>query len=218
MSFHYEESFESLDHWIRRPADHADWRVVNGAFVGHWLERGNTLLFERPVGGDASLEVDIQVLPFDWSRTLEAQREPDPAAWAAKKSAEGSGQKNFNVLWMASGPDGEDFHEAFDEWFGQGKMGLEFFRTYFFTFTLLWARLRRCPGYELMSDQQNVISEVGKDYRIQIEQTGNRLRYRLNGDLVHDFTDPNAYRRGRVGFVLSTSQVRVSRLVIDSEE
>jgi len=218
MSFHYEETFENLDRWILRPADHADWRATDGAFVGHWLARFNSLVFDRPIGGDASLEVDIHVLPFDWSRTLNAREQDDPAAWAAEQARKSAGQKNFNILWMASGPNGEDFHEAFDEWFGKGKMGLAFFRTYFFTLTLLWARMRRCPGYELLNDRQDARSEIGEDYRIRIEQSGNRFTYRLNDELVHDVVDPNAYRRGRLGFILSTSHMRVSRLVIDSEE
>ena len=215
MGLHYEEAFENFDRWINRPAEHADWQAADGAFTGHWLERGNTLVFDPPIVGDASLEVDTHVLPFDGARTLAALAEDDPAKRAALEAK--TGQKNFNILWMTTGPEGEDFYEAFEEWFGKGKMGLEFFRTYFFTFTLLWARLRRSPGYELMSDRQGVISEVGKDYAMRVEQTGSRLRQWINGDLIHDFTDPRAYRRGRVGFVLSTSQVRVSRIVIDSE-
>jgi len=215
--FRYEESFENLDHWIIRPADHSAWWLEEGKFRGVWQARFNSLCFHRPLEGDASLEVDFRVLPMAWERTLDIRDLPDRDEVARRKSEKTLGNRNFNILWKASGPQGEDFYDAFDEWFGKGKMGLEFFRTYFFTFTYLWGRLRRSPGYELMSDQQYVRSEIGGKYRVRIEQTGARLRYWLNGDLVHDFTDPSPYRRVHLGFVLSTSQVIVSRIVIEAE-
>jgi len=222
-SFAYEEDFRSLERWILRPSGHAHWQVEpgGGAFRGFWQARFNSLVFHRPLIGDAALELEFRIFPMVWERALGIRNLPEAERAQAierRRVLDPTGQRNLNILWKMAGPQGEDFYEAFDEWFGKGKMGLEFFRGYFFTFTYLWARLRRCPGYQLVSDRPDVRVEIGRHYHLRIVQEGGRLRYWLNGDLVHDWSDAEPYTRGYVGFVLSTSQVLVTRIHLEAEE
>jgi len=219
--FEYEEDFASLDQWLNRPPDRAEWRAEGGAFHGIWLAFHNALIFKRPLRGDAELLVDFRFLPMDWDRIPDFEATPgeSPTTVAKyRKNLPPEGAMNFNILFKGSGPEGEDFLEAYDDWVGKGKMGLEHFRTYFFTLTYLWARMRRCPGYQLLNDRQDVRSQLDHTFSARILQEGERFRYWLDGELIHDIADPDPHRNGYVGFVLSASQVEVTRFRARSME
>jgi hypothetical protein len=70
-----------------------------------------------------------------------------------------------------------------------------------------WARVRRNPGFGLLSENQEIRSEPGKNYHVRVAITGGRLRYWLNGRLIHDLRDPNPLPGGR--FALRTWRSRV---------
>ena len=217
---YYDEQFTSLSNWVCRPARHAEWQIRDRKLYGTWLTFHNSLVLERPIAGDTELEVDFGLLPMDWDRAMGVP--PDADASTTVEAYRGGlppeGAANFNILFKTTGPNGEDFLAVFDEWSGKGKMGLEHFRTYFFTLTYQWARMRRCPGYTLLSDRQDVHSTSRQPYEVKISQEGKRTRYWLNGDLIHDVTDAGAHHRGHVGFVLSASRVEVDRFTIRAEQ
>jgi len=218
-AFEYEEDFSSFDHWVCRPPDRAEWVTDGDRFRGVWLAFHNGLILNRAVGGDTELEVDFRFQPMDWDRVPDMNFETEGGTSVSKyrNSLPPEGAMNFNILFKGSGPEGQDMLEAYDEWIGRGKMGLAHFRTYFFTLTYLWARMRRCPGYELLSDRQDVRSRLDHTFSARILQEGERFRYWLDGELIHDVTDPDAHRHGYVGLVLSASQVEISRFLVRSE-
>jgi hypothetical protein len=80
-----------------------------------------------------------------------------------------------------------------------------------------WARLRKNPGFTLLSEDPSERSEVGETYRLRALLAGGVIRYWINDRLVHDVTDPQALPGGH--FALRTwrsrvrwSQVRISAL------
>ena len=219
-AFEYEEDFTSLGRWLNRPPDRAEWLAADGAFHGIWLAFHNALIFDRPLAGDTGLDVRFRFLPMDWDRVPDfGARAGDSGTSVDKyrRSLPPEGAMNFNILYKASGPSGEDLLDAYDAWVGKGKMGLQHFRTYFFTLTYAWARMRRCPGYQLLSDRQDVRSRLNHTFCARIAQKGGRFRYWLDGDLVHDVMDPEAHTSGYVGFVLSASQVEITHFAVTSE-
>jgi len=72
---------------------------------------------------------------------------------------------------------------------------------YIITFTEKWSRLRRCPGFECVSERMDRCSVNDKKYRIKILKTGDRIRFFVNGDKYHDWTDPEgSHTSGKFGF------------------
>ncbi len=63
---------------------------------------------------------------------------------------------------------------------------------YIFTFTggitPGWSRVRQDPGFHLLSDRQDVRAEPGQRYTFLIVISGPRIRYYLNGTLIHNLT------------------------------
>ncbi len=80
-----------------------------------------------------------------------------------------------------------------------------------------WARMRRNPGFNLISEDKTLRSEVGGAYHIRVVIAGGRLRQWINGRLVHDARDPDPLPGGH--FALRTwrshilwSDVKISAL------
>lgn len=70
-----------------------------------------------------------------------------------------------------------------------------------------WSRVRRNPGFVQISEERSTRSEVGRTYRIRLLFAGGRLRYWLDGRLVHDVRDPEPLHGGH--FALRTWRSRV---------
>jgi hypothetical protein len=70
-----------------------------------------------------------------------------------------------------------------------------------------WARLRRNPGFELLSEDRSTRSAVGRSYRIRLQVAGGRIRYWLDGRLIHDARDRQPLPGGH--FALRTWRSRV---------
>jgi hypothetical protein len=70
-----------------------------------------------------------------------------------------------------------------------------------------WSRLRRNPGFEILSEDKSTRSEVGRTYGIRVVIAGGRLRYWLDGKLIHDARDPKPLPGGH--FALRTWRSRV---------
>jgi hypothetical protein len=70
-----------------------------------------------------------------------------------------------------------------------------------------WARLRRNPGFAILSENTSIRAEAGRTYRIKLLVAEGRLRYWLDGRLVHDVVDPRPLTGGH--FALRTWRSRV---------
>lgn len=63
-----------------------------------------------------------------------------------------------------------------------------------------WTRLRKNPGFELLSEDETVKTEVGKRYRIEIRTDGQRIECRMDDRVIHHVPDPASYAAGAIGF------------------
>ena len=61
-----------------------------------------------------------------------------------------------------------------------------------------WSRMRRDPGFKMVSES-DIRSEVDKEYEIVLTIQDGRLRYYVNGERIHDYTDPDPLPGGRFG-------------------
>ncbi len=59
-----------------------------------------------------------------------------------------------------------------------------------------WSRARRNPGFNLLHEAE-VRSEVGQEYDIAVAFYEGRLRYYINGRLIHDIVDPKPLAGGK---------------------
>ena len=59
-----------------------------------------------------------------------------------------------------------------------------------------WSRIRRNPGFHLLHES-DIRSEIGKEYTIAVTIWKGRLRYYIDGQLVHDVQDSQPLTGGR---------------------
>jgi len=104
---------------------------------------------------------------------------------------------NINMFFMATAPEGDDVLEldltgAYKEHHQQ--------HNYIMTFTSGYTRLRRNPGFNLVSENQNVKALAEIEYRVAILLNENAIRCFINDIPVHSYTDESRYDQGRVAF------------------
>ena len=67
-------------------------------------------------------------------------------------------------------------------------------------FTKTYTRLRRNPGFNLVSEKSDIGAEANKTYRIEILVIGHHIQCFINGQRVHIYQDPDRYRSGKLAF------------------
>ena len=104
---------------------------------------------------------------------------------------------NINLFFMVTGTDGEDVLSS--ELSGAYK---EYHQlpNYIMTFTSGYTRLRRNPGFNLVSENKDVKAFAETEYELAILLKGNQIRCFINDIPVHSYTDESRYRKGRVAF------------------
>jgi Domain of unknown function (DUF6250) len=138
-----------------------------------------------------------QPLPADVSVTLTAGVDEPSEKNAA----------NLNLIIHARELDGGPYR------FGRSGQYEEYHRVPNYIFTLTggfqegWSRVRRNPGFAMLSEERSTRSEVGRTYRIRVVVAGGRLRYWLDGKLIHDARDKQPLLGGH--FALRTWSSRV---------
>ena len=71
-----------------------------------------------------------------------------------------------------------------------------------------WSRVRKDPGFNMLSENPAYKARTYETYTISIFIEGPRIRYYINGELVHDCPDPDPYRSG--WFALRTWKTNLS--------
>ncbi|WP_407272023.1 DUF1961 family protein [Radiobacillus sp. PE A8.2] len=81
--------------------------------------------------------------------------------------------------------------------------------TYIFTFTgdvpgikkaIGWSRLRKDPGFVILSEEASLKAKVSKKYVIEISVCNGEIECKINGQTVHKYTDSKPYTSGSIGF------------------
>lgn len=71
---------------------------------------------------------------------------------------------------------------------------------YIWTFTGAHTRLRKDPGFHLLSEDKKTVPEANRDYELAVLVRGGKIRCYIDGRLVHSYDDPEPHTKGKVGF------------------
>lgn len=116
--------------------------------------------------------------------------------WEAHVLSPG-GARNINLFFFATAPGGGDVLTL--PLTGQYS---EYHRlpNYIWTLTSTHTRLRRNPGFELLSEDTQTVTESNRTYRLALTVEQGRIRCYVDGRLIHDATDANPHRKGKLAF------------------
>ncbi|MFO7946358.1 MAG: family 16 glycoside hydrolase [Armatimonadota bacterium] len=198
----FQDDFEDMDEWDNLTPN-TRWEVRDGELVGTWGPGGSTIWSKPAFSGDLYIRFT--------GRLLEPKDE-----WRTEKMPDGG--KNFNFRFLVSGPDGVDIREVFrdlaEEGTGPNRTGDDQYEGYFFTWTWRHARLRRSPGYENVSENRDYLPQIGQTHTVEICKQGGRITQVCDGHLIHDYTDPDPFNSGRIGFTLWHSTLAVDSIEV----
>ena len=80
-----------------------------------------------------------------------------------------------------------------------------------------WSRLRRDPGFNMLSEAKEQV-EIGKEYLFLLVCENGRVRFYLNGKKLHDITDPQPLPGGNFGLRTWNSNVAWDDLAVGQLE
>jgi hypothetical protein len=173
----------------------------NASWRERWLVEGDGEFSLR----DGRLHVATSQATIWWRTPL-----PDDVAVTMTAAVDPPAQENaanLNLFFHARELDGSPYR------FGRSPAYDEYQRIPNYIATLTggfqdgWSRLRRDPGFELLSEDHRARSDVGRTYRIRVMIAAGRIRYWLDGKLIHDVRDPKPLPGGH--FALRTWRSRV---------
>jgi len=104
---------------------------------------------------------------------------------------------NINLLFMATAPEGGDIRTI--DLSGAYKEYHEL-PNYIMTFTDGYTRLRRDPGFQLLSENRSVKALAGVEYQLSIVLKEDQIRCFINDIPVHAYRDELRYNKGRIAF------------------
>lgn len=198
----FNESFESLQNW-KALAPNTRWTLEAGKLKGYWAPGGSALWLNRDLEGNFLLVAQARLLP------------PNPEV-AKPNRPEGS--RNFNIRFHVRGPGGADILDVYRELLASGTglngIGDDQYCGYFITWTWRHSRLRRSPGYVNVSESTDYLPETLKLHRIRLVFLDGRILYSTDGKVLHDYTDPRPFTRGKVAIVTSNSNVEISKFEV----
>lgn len=70
-------------------------------------------------------------------------------------------------------------------------------KLYIGTLTYRWSRMRKDPGFHVISEDLRENGEVNKKYFFEISKHGSVIEWRINGRLVHHAEDKESYKSGQ---------------------
>ena len=104
---------------------------------------------------------------------------------------------NINVFFLATGPGGSSVLDL--ELSGAYKE-YHVLPNYIMTFTSGYSRLRRNPGFNLVSENTDVKALSSTEYQIAILARGDQIRCFINNIPVHSYRDEERHQKGRIAF------------------
>jgi hypothetical protein len=172
---------------------------MNPFKLDDWVLEGPATL---SIGNQDSLVIDS----LSGGATLWYQPQPfagDISITWRVMAVEPLGKNNLNFIFHAINADGSDVLTNTTERTG-AYAEYHRFPNYIVTFVgpapnAGYTRLRRNPGFELVSDNGNIMAELGKLYVINMNCKSGRIIVSINGQTVHDYVDPMPLTHGRIG-------------------
>jgi hypothetical protein len=156
------------------------WQVEGDPEIKVHDGRLNVVTKHEPVSAEAATIWWRRPLPADVLIEFTAGSTPP---------ADDNNAANLNLFVHARELDGSAYH------FGRSGAYGHYHKIPNYIFTLTggfqdgWARVRRNPGFNLVSEDEAWRSEVGQSYRFRVLIAGGRVRCWIDEKLVHDFRD-----------------------------
>jgi len=106
-------------------------------------------------------------------------------------------KNNINLIFLTTAPDGGDvlnlpFTGSYPEYHK--------IPNYIWTFTGVHTRLRRNPGFEMVSEDKKNIPKAHITYQLALTIQNGDIRCYVNDVVAHSYRDPTPYRRGKLAF------------------
>ncbi|MGH9327596.1 MAG: DUF6250 domain-containing protein [Terriglobia bacterium] len=108
-----------------------------------------------------------------------------------------AGKKNINLIFLASAPGGGDVLKLY---FTGQYSEYKNIPNYIWTFDAPQTRLRRNPGFLMVSENKKVLPEPGKTYHLAVTTWNGLIRCFIDGELIHSYQDPHPHTRGKLAF------------------
>jgi hypothetical protein len=178
----YENKFENTD-GLSADGYGGWWAEDNKLFVDDLTSdpSGMTIWIREEMPADIFIEYSAEVVP------------PQKAG-------------NINFFFAAKTKDGgyipdARFTGAYDQYHAEGEMHI-------LTFTGKndamkipgWSRVRRNPGFNLISEDLSFTTVISTPYKIQIQKLGENIKVWINGNMIHDVDSSNPLGEGCIGF------------------
>jgi len=212
----FRDEFDSgMEDWVNvNPV--AKWAVKEGKLWGKWGTGGSTVWLKPVFEGDVMVVCRAESLEpgeADWKDFGPKHRKSIP-----------QGGKNLNLFFLCSGPGGENMVDCAGRLLKSGSgpngMGEDQYNGYFLTWTLNHARFRQLPGYACVSEWRRGGNkaacgdayrspENGMVHEIVALRHGQRIRYLVDGRLIHDVVQEQPRTRGQMGFALWRNLCRI---------
>lgn len=105
--------------------------------------------------------------------------------------------KNINLIFLASGPDGGDvlrlpFTGSYPEYHE--------IPNYIWTVTAGHTRLRRNPGFQMVSEDTENLPEAHRTYKLTLVAEDGTIRCFIDGKPIHSYRDAQPHTNGKLGF------------------
>jgi hypothetical protein len=169
------------EYWVE--AELAREAFRDASWRDRWVVEGGGEI----AAGDGRLTVNSPQATIWWRQPL-----PADVAITLTAGVDGPAENNaanLNLFFHAREVDGGAYR------FGRSAVYEDYHRIPNYIVTLTggfqegWSRVRRNPGFEMLSEERSTRSEAGQTYRIRVVIVGGRLRYWLDGKLIHDVRD-----------------------------
>lgn len=167
----YEEDFEGVGN---------RWRFDGRGRA--WLE-------------DGRLQMDAD--GFECTAWFSEEMEGDLAILYEARILDPVEKNNINLFFMASGPDGGD---VLDVLLTGSYPEYHELPNYIWTFTAAHTRLRRNPGFHILSEDKETLPTSHKTHALALTIQEGRIRCYIDGQLVHTYDDPHPHRKGKLAF------------------
>jgi hypothetical protein len=112
--------------------------------------------------------------------------------------ARAGNKTNFNLITHATEADGSPLIIGADSGRNGRYQQYHIFPNYIATFVYKWTRLRKDPGFSLLSERE-ISSVAGTEYEIVFAANNGILRYYINGEKQHEVADVAPLSGGKVG-------------------
>jgi hypothetical protein len=161
---------------------------------------GDSMRFDTGAPGDGMTIWYPQTFPGDLIMTYDVSYNDETKTYESNHGEMIGGDRNFNCFFAASAENGEP-DALRDAGLGGDYSEYHEIPNYTFTSTASHSRLRKNPGFDLISDFKFGVGNEfpGNTFRYVMVKDGGDIYAGFDGRLVHRWSDPDPHGSGWVG-------------------